>query len=164
MCSNGHNEGKTKDGKCKRCTYDRNKRWIAKQSDEWKANRKARMKELGAPRWKSRHIKRKYGLSGDQFNAMLTAQNGKCAICGASPNGKVLFVDHCHSTGEVRGLLCHGCNSGLGYFRDSASIMALAITYLKNQEDLHLAGKRQPIPFSSPVRAYTHEQVFADTT
>lgn len=56
-----------------------------------------------------------------------------CAICGSAPKGKkkVLALDHCHSTGELRGLLCSACNVGLGFFRDNAKLLRSAIKYLK---------------------------------
>jgi hypothetical protein len=160
VCSKGHDEGLTKDGKCKRCAYNRNRAYVKRQSIEWHTKRTARHRELMITRWRSTHLGRKYGLTGSQVDAMRNSQGGKCAICGRHeselPQGKVtgrLHIDHCHNTNEVRGLLCYSCNYGLGHFRDSPEIMALAIAYLKNQEGLHQAGKRQQIPFSSPVRA-----------
>ena len=60
---------------------------------------------------------------------MEAAQDGRCAICGAV-SGR-LFVDHCHTTGNVRGLLCVACNNALGQFRDSVSALRRAIDYLE---------------------------------
>ncbi len=82
---------------------------------------------------------RKYGLTPDEYKAMEQAQNGKCAICGRLGNpdsngtGKrlALSVDHCHSTGKVRGLLCGPCNRGIGDFAESAEAMQSAIKYLR---------------------------------
>jgi hypothetical protein len=77
-------------------------------------------------------IKWKYGISQEQFEEMLARQCGVCAICSRKEESKRgrLFVDHCHSTGVVRGLLCSRCNSGLGNFRDSPEIMDNARAYL----------------------------------
>lgn len=74
----------------------------------------------------------KYGITLDQYNAMLEQQGGGCAICGAATNknGKALFVDHCHDTGKVRGILCYRCNTGLGSFKDNAVLVAKAVSYL----------------------------------
>lgn len=58
---------------------------------------------------------------------MLAEQDGRCKICGQL---KKLNVDHDHATGEVRGLLCHGCNVGIGFFRDSPELLRSAIDYL----------------------------------
>jgi hypothetical protein len=71
-----------------------------------------------------------------QYGDMLLAQNGKCKICKqaetATRNGRVkaLAVDHDHETGEIRGLLCVQCNTGLGKFKDDRNLMLSAIKYL----------------------------------
>lgn len=82
---------------------------------------------------KNGNLKRKYGITIEQYESMLLAQDGKCKICQTSDPGKPSFsVDHCHSTGVVRGLLCHSCNSGLGHFKDNKEIIAKAIEYLND--------------------------------
>jgi predicted nucleic acid-binding Zn ribbon protein len=75
---------------------------------------------------------RQYGLSVEQYRAMRDRQAGACAICGVT--GKVLHIDHCHSTGRVRGLLCPACNTGLGQFQDDVERMQSAITYLRERQ------------------------------
>lgn len=75
-------------------------------------------------------LRKKYGIELEEYEAMLAAQGGVCAICAATPNDRRLAVDHCHVTGKVRGLLCSSCNIGIGYFRDSAEALAAAIKYL----------------------------------
>jgi hypothetical protein len=81
-------------------------------------------------------LKSKYGLSQEQYDAMLVTQGGQCALCRAdAPGGKGSWhVDHCHTTGRVRGLLCHHCNLGLGNFRDNPVVLAAAIEYLKEPQ------------------------------
>ena len=79
-------------------------------------------------------LKNKYGLTLDQYMRMLGAQGGACAICGSSNPGaskQVFSVDHDHSTGKVRGLLCHDCNAGLGMFKEDTLSLRLAIDYLE---------------------------------
>ena len=71
---------------------------------------------------------RLYGVTDDQFKKMLTEQNNACAICFEK---KELVVDHNHTTGVVRGLLCKGCNLGIGHFSESAEALNSAISYLK---------------------------------
>ena len=84
-------------------------------------------------------MKRLYGITGLEYNTLLKKQEGVCAICGTStptlnqdetrPN---LYVDHCHTSGAVRGLLCGKCNSGLGQFNDNPELLQAAINYLTN--------------------------------
>ncbi|UOF77962.1 recombination endonuclease viI [Caudoviricetes sp.] len=79
------------------------------------------------------HLMRRYGLSVDDYNDMLMAQSGGCAICGGQNiKGRRLAVDHDHATGKVRGLLCDKCNRGLGNFQDNIVYLKEAINYLEN--------------------------------
>lgn len=77
----------------------------------------------------------KYGITLEDYDEMLKAQDGKCAICGckSEDNGRygVLYVDHNHNNGKIRGLLCESCNLGLGIFKDDIGILNNAIKYLK---------------------------------
>ena len=90
-------------------------------------------------KWK-RFIVKRYGITVDQYYEMLALQNNACKICDSEYNnsdrcesGK-LFIDHCHTTGKVRGLLCHKCNQGLGYLDDDTDRLQRAIEYLKQFE------------------------------
>jgi hypothetical protein len=76
---------------------------------------------------------RNYGVTAEQFDLMITRQNGLCAICATDDpgRGKGWNVDHDHATGAVRGLLCHACNTSLGGFRDDVAILRSAIEYLE---------------------------------
>jgi hypothetical protein len=74
------------------------------------------------------HLKRRYGISAAEVDAMVEAQGGVCLICQERP---AEHVDHDHLSGAVRGVLCFSCNGGLGQFRDRVDIMAKAITYLE---------------------------------
>lgn len=79
-------------------------------------------------------LKAAYGISVEDYNDMLAAQGGGCAICGATePGGRTKHfpVDHCHTTGVIRGLLCTKCNRGLGLFNDDADRMGRAAKYLE---------------------------------
>lgn len=78
----------------------------------------------------------KYGISAAEYDAMLAAQGGLCACCGVSENrnGKRLFVDHSHLTGEIRGLLCHACNAGVGLLGDNIEGVKRALAYLERAE------------------------------
>jgi len=76
---------------------------------------------------------RYYGITIQEYDSLYAKQNEGCAICQSptGSNGKRLAVDHDHQTGEVRGLLCDDCNTGLGKFKDNPNLLATAINYLK---------------------------------
>lgn len=76
-------------------------------------------------------LQRLYGIDNDEYEAMNTRQNGRCAICGRGPKTKALSVDHCHTTGRVRGLLCWPCNRFLGHIKDDTESLSKMITYLR---------------------------------
>jgi len=63
---------------------------------------------------------------------MICDQAGRCAICGTpEQEGKKLAVDHCHSTGKIRDLLCDRCNAGIGYFLEKSELLIAAAEYLR---------------------------------
>jgi MinD superfamily P-loop ATPase len=75
----------------------------------------------------------KYGLEYREYTELAAKQNNRCAICGTHESEclrGVLYVDHDHATGKVRGLLCHGCNTILGIWKDDVEILRRAIAYL----------------------------------
>lgn len=79
-------------------------------------------------------LKMTYGITPKQYDAMLIKQNSKCAICAAKKPGgrtKMFFIDHCHNNGNIRGLLCMRCNTGLGLFLDNPKFLLSAVSYLK---------------------------------
>jgi hypothetical protein len=85
-------------------------------------------------------LKSRFGISLEQYDTLLAAQGGTCAIC-RNPETvldkgvpRALSVDHDHETGKVRGLLCGGCNQGLGRFRDSPVVLKRAVVYLEGWE------------------------------
>ncbi|MFI7611830.1 endonuclease VII domain-containing protein [Nonomuraea terrae] len=75
-------------------------------------------------------LKLRYGITEDDFARMLARQGGLCAVCRAVPG---TFVDHCHRTGQVRGVLCFNCNNGLGHFGDNPVLLELAALYLDGE-------------------------------
>jgi hypothetical protein len=87
------------------------------------------------------HLKRRYGIGADEFDEMVAAQGGVCAVCGR-PDPE--HVDHDHVTGRVRGILCFNCNGGLGQFADdidrlesAAHYLAIAGVVADHARDLH---------------------------
>jgi hypothetical protein len=84
---------------------------------------------------RQRHYMRMYGITIAEYDSMLRRQHGKCVICQTDSPGRHgrFDVDHCHTTGEVRGLLCSNCNRGLGLFKDNANYLLAASNYLTNR-------------------------------
>lgn len=77
-------------------------------------------------------LRKAYGISLAEYNEMLKSQGGKCAICGGCEpiEDRMMAVDHCHTTGKVRGILCSNCNRAIGLFRDNIESLKNAIKYL----------------------------------
>ena len=101
----------------------------ARARAHWKANRD----EINARR-KGEHLKRKYGISRTDYDALFERQGGVCAIC-RKPSKERLCVDHCHVTGMIRGLLCRKCNFGLGSLCDDQRALVAALAYLGARSD-----------------------------
>lgn len=88
---------------------------------------------------RNQRFKRRYGITLKDYNTLLDNQKGLCFLCGHPPSGihssgrpHVLHVDHDHSTGKVRSLLCTQCNRGLGYFKEDIELLKRAIGYLND--------------------------------
>lgn len=92
---------------------------------------RAKIKRASAIEKPTYYLK-KYGMSKDDYAILLKKQNGGCAICSREEKGRRLAVDHCHSSGKVRGLLCAACNTTLGKFNDDYELLEKAVLYLKN--------------------------------
>ena len=107
-----------------RSWYEKNKDRVDKNRKVWSEANSEKIRE-----WNSAYFrKRTYGLSGDDYAAMVKKQNNLCAICLGE---RGLCVDHCHKTGRIRGLLCRQCNTMLGNATDSPEILDKAIEYLR---------------------------------
>ena len=99
--------GERRHSKCKQCMRLRNKQ----------------------PYSTEKHYLKCYGLTLNDVKNLMTQQNNCCALCDSSLDRFV--VDHDHSTGQVRGLLCYPCNTGLGFFKESPDQLNKAILYLR---------------------------------
>lgn len=112
-------------GKCRVCVYKDVKRRREANPTLYKARRQAVLRKY------------KYGLTAEDFQRLLVQQDHKCAIGREPLTGDSLgrvSVDHDHTTGKVRGILCYGCNWGLGHFRDDVSKLQAAIAYLRKNQ------------------------------
>lgn len=112
------------------------RRYYEQHADEIKAKQAARVRKRRAEdpvHFRKTRQKHAYGITPAQYDAMFAEQGQACAICKIEldPHAKSTHVDHCHTSGRVRGILCHGCNSGLGGFRDNSMSLLAAIEYLK---------------------------------
>jgi hypothetical protein len=99
-----------------------------------KRSRESRNLEWEQRSWASR----KYGLTLEEANAYWFAE--RCAICGTTDpkdRRRKFHIDHCHTTGKVRGALCANCNTGLGYFKDSPEVMRKAAEYIEGSRCLN---------------------------
>lgn len=76
-------------------------------------------------------LRKKYGITFQDYNEILRVQNGVCKVCGRKPGKRRLHVDHNHKTGKVRGLLCGKCNLGIGYADEDINILKGMIEYLQ---------------------------------
>lgn len=101
--------------------------YIAHRAEIAARDRRYREAHPGARR--KINLKRQYGMTIEQYEAIYNAQEGKCAICGR--HEEKLCIDHDHATNKVRGLLCQHCNTALGYVYDDPEILTSAINYLR---------------------------------
>ena len=116
--------------------YDRNK---AKVNAQTKAARDRKKEQLGKEGWSryiaSASLKARYGITLEEKEQMMLDQGNKCLICNIKFTdcfncNTAPSVDHCHITGNIRGILCNRCNRGLGCYNDSISLHASAARYL----------------------------------
>jgi hypothetical protein len=120
----------TKNGFLKRCIEC----YLSNQRNAYDKLKKTLTVEEFKLKRRKKQLKSCYGLSLEEYDKRLEKQNFKCAICEThekdAPKG-LLFVDHCHKTEKVRGLLCHRCNTALGHVRDSIPVLSKCISYLE---------------------------------
>lgn len=130
---------KSKSGKhgvgsvCRPCKSKVNLEWSRKNPDKCKKYRQ-KTRKVHPEADRGYYLKRDFNLTIQEYNKLLKKQSFCCAIC-KKPQSEFkinLAVDHCHTTGKVRGLLCNVCNIGLGYFKDKKQLLFSAIEYLNN--------------------------------
>lgn len=143
-----HIDNSEKDGyrhQCKVCRNAKQREYANNNRDLIKARNAAKAEQRkayyqspkGIESSRRAHLKRKYGITLEEYNEMSEKQNHVCDICGTEEmnnKNKVLCVDHNHISGEIRGLLCGNCNLGLGNLQDSKELLIKAIKYLKKYE------------------------------
>jgi hypothetical protein len=101
---------------------------VREKGAAWTAQNREKVKVLR----RKHNLKRYYGLTVAEHQALLLGQGGACAICtGDNGERRDLAVDHCHKTQKVRGLLCDRCNQAIGLFKDNPTLLRAAIAYLE---------------------------------
>lgn len=120
-----------KDGKasyCLVCGRIANKKWREANLEIAKENARESSKRYYYAKGTVFNRLRKYKLTEEQFNNLMTSTDGSCGICASKEN---LVIDHCHRTKRVRGILCSKCNTGLGKLGDDKESLIKAIKYLE---------------------------------
>lgn len=109
---------------------DNHKKIRAKDSEGWQEHRK---------KYRNRYYKNTYGITLENFEAIFQAQDCRCAIClcelDIDLDSKKAHLDHNHTTGKIREILCVRCNKGIGYLQEDIDIMESAISYLKKHSE-----------------------------
>ena len=115
---------------CRGCTKQRYKDWYTKNSEKTRL-RVSTWQKANPQKMREMDLNAKYKITLEQYDQMHAEQNGCCAICNTHESKlKTLVVDHNHSTGQVRGLLCHYCNTSIGFLRDRPHLARAAAKYL----------------------------------
>lgn len=125
------------------------KRWRELNKEDYNKKRKEwadKNREKRTRQARSSHLRVKFGISLDEYEEIFKKQNGLCAICNKKQKiskdilGRKnynLYIDHCHKSGKIRGLLCNKCNQGIGYLCEDIEIIKKAIIYLLDDKSLN---------------------------
>jgi len=134
--------------KCRKCTIVAKKKYYSKypeaEAERRRKNaecgrkwyRKNRVKLIEQMKW--HRIKKVHGITKAEYESILVAQDRKCAICCSEEPGRQdrhFAVDHDHTTGKIRGLLCQKCNCGIGLLKDDIYLLEKALIYLRKHHD-----------------------------
>lgn len=143
---------RTKSGihyECKECGRARSRKWTQdnpernlKRYQDWSKENRERANEISRdyrsrqkvkPEYRYLTLARRYGETPTFYKEMEAQQEGLCLTCGQE--AKPLVVDHCHTTGKVRGMLCRRCNSCLGLVGENPEVLENMMSYLKNTKE-----------------------------
>ena len=120
---------------------ERLKEWGRNSAANYRARHPERAKEIdkrsrlnNADYYRNYNFKKRYGITVEVWEKIFIAQNKKCAICNGEGNKRGWALDHCHKTGAVRGILCHPCNTAIGFFADDPDRLRSAAAYLEKKE------------------------------
>ena len=117
--------------RCKECTKEYERQRYKKNPEPAKSRARKRTPQEA----RRLRLLASYDLTEEQYDAMLIEQNSQCAICGSTESkhhkSEHFCIDHSHTTGKVRGLLCNDCNLIIGRARDNTNLLATAIQYIE---------------------------------
>jgi len=127
--------------RCRKCEDKKTKEWMKANPEKMRAiNARITLFRL-------------HGLTPKHYEKLSAAQNGMCAICSVCPDpGKRLYIDHCHKTNRIRGLLCNRCNRAMGLFEDDPELLRKVIDYLLNNTTDLASVPGLPSGFKKPRR------------
>lgn len=127
---------------CKECRKDNARNWSSKYPEKAEKGRLLKLAQYQASptsydKSRSQVLKTRYGIDQSGYMQLLESQEYKCAICGRDSREMtyLLHVDHCHTTGVIRGLLCSPCNVYLGYSKDTPEVYLAAIKYIEKTKE-----------------------------
>ena len=138
-CRDKNGENKWLGHTCRKCESKRSCKYCYETQRHNLPHVKAyykRYRESHRPEIRNKYYKRVFGITEDEFKAMVKRQKNSCAVCKEpiDMEDKYSFnIDHCHDTGKVRGILCSKCNRGIGFFNNSEQRLLSAARYLHNQ-------------------------------
>lgn len=124
--------------RCKDCSAEAARKSYYKNKDKALIKNRTWREKTGKEYFAERHLINTYGITGKERNVLLANQNHKCDICGideVDATKSKLYVDHCHTTGKVRALLCHNCNTLIGHCKESEDVLLKAIQYLRKHKE-----------------------------
>lgn len=118
---------------CKSCVKARIKAKLASETPEERTVRLGKMRayDKANPEKKRATFWKAQGIDPIIAEAYYQNHHGRCDICDSPSEGRALAMDHCHTSGKVRGMLCSNCNTGLGLFKDSPRLLLTAMDYLQ---------------------------------
>lgn len=119
---------------CKSCVIENSSKYQKDNIEEIRTKRRIKRennpKYTGPKNWSKNEKYNGKNLTYEQYKQLCLEQNNLCLICKMPDDKRSLSVDHNHRTNEIRGLLCHRCNSGLGFFKDNPETLKAAAAYL----------------------------------
>lgn len=124
---------------CSKCNEDKELSQFYKRSPKAGGGLEAFCKKCKAEYYKRDrrwgHLYERYKITKEQYEQLFDSQEGRCAICDENSTDGVLAVDHCHSSGDIRGLLCKNCNSAIGLLGDTSESVFKAYNYLRRYNE-----------------------------